>query len=164
MGLNAVIKVLGINCQARQILFVDVITQDVTDNALEDVDEIRIEDAALIGANHLHGCFVAESLLVAALLSKGVVHVSKTYYLRAYALLVTLETFWIATAIIALMVVQTDVIGIFEDVRGLNANLADELGTANGVSLDDIKFLRGKSAWLVENGIRDGDLAYVMEN
>ena len=100
-----------------------IIFDDIANDALKDIYEIRVEDTALVGANHLQGYFMRKGLLVAALLGQSIIDISNAYYLAINAQLFTLDAFWIATAIIALMVMQANIVSILKNIRGIDTNL-----------------------------------------
>ena len=62
------------------------------------------------------------------------------------------------------MMVQTDVVSVVQNSGSVDTNLLDQLGTTHGVGLDDIELLRCQASWLVQNGIRNSDLANIVQD
>ena len=130
----------------------------------EAVEQRRVERAALPGADHVHRHLVREGFFVAALVRERVVHIRQRHDLRRDGDLAAAQPVGVATPVPALVMPAADLArGLEQGVVLRQRHAAQQLVADDAVALHLLKFLRRELAGLVENFLRHGDLADVVQ-
>ena len=138
--------------------------RELVADVLKAFQKLGGENAAVTVEDHAHGKAMGVSLLIDLLAGQGVVDVRKTHHLGADGDVVPLEAFGIAVAVPALVVVVTDVMGVTQ-VLGICdvVHPLQDAAARKRMGLHHGHFFGGKALWLMEDGIRHGDLTYIVK-
>ena len=130
----------------------------------EAVQQQGVKGAAFPVEDHGDGGLVGEGGLVAAVAGEGVVHIGQRHHLRGDGDLVPLQAIGIAAAVPPLVVPAADLVGgAHQRVVLRYGHVPQQLVADDGVALHDLKLFVGEFAGLVEDLVRDLDLADVVQ-
>ena len=131
---------------------------------LEAFQQLGGEFAAVTVDDHIDGLIVGQGRLVYTGRGQGVESIRQTHYLRADGDLILLQADGIAVAVPALVVIAGNVVGVAQIFRIAHAaEIFHQTAAHGGVGLDDLVFLLRQPVRLVQNGVRNGDLADVVQ-
>ena len=124
----------------------------------------RIEGAALSPQDHGDGRIVVKGFFVAPLAGQRVVDICQSHHLRGDGDSFPPQPVRVAVAVPPLMVPAADLQGVTEQRLFLSeGHLLQDHRAGCRVGLHHGKFLRGQLPRLIQNLLRDGDLADIME-
>ena len=133
-------------------------------NVLEALQQLGGEHAALAPQDHVHGGAEGVGLFIHPLRGEGIKYVGQTHHLCADGDVITGNALGIAAAVPPLVVVVTDVVGIAQVfLVGQIVQTFQNVTAGEGVGLHDLPLHLGERAGLVQDGIGDGDLAYIVQ-
>ena len=124
----------------------------------------RVERAALAVEDHLDRRILLDGLFVAPLVCQRVVDIRQRHHLRGNGDLLSPQPIRVAVSVPALMVPAADLHRVAEQGLVLSiGHVLQDPRTGGRVILHDRKFLRRQLAGLVQDLLRRGDLADVMQ-
>ena len=130
------------------------------------VQQQRVKSAALAVQYHAQRGVVVVSVLIAALTGQGIVHVRQRHHLRRNGDLVPFQPVGVAIAVPALVVPAADGVRHLQQrlvLRNRLSQILQHLCARHGMVLDNGKLLGGQAAGLVQDLLRDDDLADVVQ-
>lgn len=131
---------------------------------LEALQQLRGEAAARSVQNHIHGLLMGAGVLIAPVGGQCLVSVRQAYRLRPEWDTLPPESVGISLALPPLMVIAADVPGITQVFPVAHAvQLLQHAAADGGMGLHHLEFLRRQLARLVEDSVRYGDLADVVQ-
>lgn len=126
--------------------------------------EQRIKDTASPGHNHVAGLFFGIGRFVDSGMNEGVKGVRKPHHLHPGSDFLPDQPVWVAVSIPTLMMVAAHITDQRERLALPQLRyLLQQVTALSGMGLHDGKFLLGQLTRLVEDFLRDGPLAYIME-
>ena len=133
---------------------------------LQAVQQQRVERAALAVQYHAQRGIVVVGVLITALAGQGVVHVRQRHHLRRNGDLVPFQPVGVAIAVPALVVPAADGVRHLQKrlvLRDGLSQILQHLCARHRMVLDDAKLLGGQAAGLVQDLLRDDDLADIVQ-
>ena len=130
------------------------------------VQQQRVERAALAVQDHAQRGVVVVGVLIAALAGQSVVHVRQCHHLRRNGDLIFFQPVRVAIAVPALVVPAADGVRHLQQrlIPGNSpSQILQHLRTRHGMVLDNGKLLGSQAAGLVQDLLRDDDLADIMQ-
>ena len=133
---------------------------------LQAIQKHRVKSAALAVQYHAQRGVVVVSVLIAALAGQGVVHVCQRHHLCRNGDLVPFQPVRVAAAVPALVMPAADGVRHLQQRlvpgNGLS-QILQHLRARHGMVLDDGKFFGGQASGLVQDLLRDNDLADIVQ-
>ena len=130
------------------------------------VQQQRVERAALAVQDHAQRGVVVVGVLIAALAGQSVVYVCQCHHLRRNGDLIFFQPVRVAIAVPALVVPAADGVRHLQQrlIPGNSpSQILQHLRTRHGMVLDNGKLLGSQAAGLVQDFLRDDDLADIMQ-
>ena len=163
---NLLRKAVGLLPEAPVPLRAGQLGAQLLRGLLQAVQQQRVKSAALAVQYHAQRGVVVVGVLIAALAGQSVVHVCQRHHLRRNGDLVPFQPVRVAIAVPALMMPAADGVRHLQQRlvpgNGLS-QILQHLRTRHGMVLDNGKLFGGQASGLVQDLLRDDDLADIVQ-